>query len=254
MLGAPLVCPLTASSFLSPSGPSSEHFVPPGHGKPSTRKRNARRRLQRRTQAEKAQVSDVQTILVTATSLETPEIEELPTTVVQEPPNPVIGSSLTNSNKRRGFKQLMQGVAPQKTTFVSHDETPQTSTPTKKPYTLIPPSQRTNLPRNIIVTSVDVEEGIWDLGMPNKKPEPKDDRRRSTDDVLDVVLDYSEGGLTVGKEGAFDWVKAEKGFNRYKAAVREDIVEGSILLWKVRRLYLHPAFGLVHFCLSRSSL
>jgi len=156
----------------------------------------------------------------------------------------MVGSSLTNSNKRQGFKQAMQGVVPQKTTFLSPGETPQTlksPTPVKKPYTLIPPSQRIDLPGNIIVTSVDVEEGVWDLGVQKvtkKKAKPKNEPKQNIDDIPDVVLDYSEDGGRTG--GAFDWVKVEKEFDGYRTAAREDIVEGTILLWKVRPRCLHP--------------
>jgi len=191
-------------------------------------------------------------------SLEDLTNEAPPTTIAQDPVTSLFKSSLTNGNKRRGFKQSMQDVVPQKTIFLPQGETSQTpKTPTlvEKPYTLIPPSQRTDLPRNIIVTSVDVEEGLWGEGVrneTNKPTKPKGKTRKSVDDVLDVVLDYSEdGGRT---ERTFDWAKADEGFDRYRAAVRQDIVEGRILLWKVRSYYLYQAFCFVHFRLSRSWL
>lgn len=184
--------------------------------------------------------------------------EAPPTAVSQEPVTTLLGSSLTNGNKRRGFKQSMQDAVPQKTIFLPQDGTSQTSkkpTPVKKPYTLIPPSQRADLPRNIIVTSVDVEEGMWDQGVrkeTKRKAKPRDETRKSIDDVLDVVLNYSEvDGRT---ESAFDWAEADEGFDRYRAAVREDIVEGRILLWKVSPYYLYLALYFVHFRLSRSLL
>jgi len=96
---------------------------------------------------------------------------------------------------------------------------------------------------------------MWGEGVrreTKRKAKPKSETKKNIDDVPDVVLDYSEdGGRT---EDAFDWTKAEKGFDGYRAAVREDIVEGRILLWKVHRHYLHPAFSLVHLCLIRSLL
>ncbi len=172
-----------------------------------------------------------------AESLEDLTNEAPPTTVAQEAATTLFGSSLTNANKRRGFKQLMQNAAPQKTIFLPQGETSQSSkapTPVKKPYILIPPSQRTDLPRNIVVTGVDVEEGLWDKGVrkgTQRTAKPRFETEKSIDDVLDVVLNYSEdGGRT---EVAFDWAKAEEGFDRCRAAVREDIVEGRILLWKV---------------------
>ena len=250
-----------ANNLPSPSGTNPENFVPPGHGKPSTRKRNARRRLQRLPETEKTQAKDDQPKLF-ANSLEDLTNEASPTTAVLDSSTPVIISSLTNSNKRRGFKQSMQDVIPQKATFSSPGETPQMTAPipANRPYTLIPPSQRANLPRNIIVTSVNVEEGVWDESfrkVTEKKTKPKAEMRKDIDDVPNVVLDYSEDGPTPlgGRtEDAFDWAKAEKGFDQYRFAVRGDIVEGRILLWKVRLCYLHPAFCLVHFRFSRSLL
>jgi len=256
MLDVPLVSRLTP--LPSPSRPNPENFVQPGHGKPSTRKRNIRRRLKRLTEAGNAQRKDAQLTPFVVESLEDLTNEAPPTTVAQEPVTSLLKSSLTNGNKRRGFKQSMQDVVPQKTIFLPQGETsqtPKTPTPVAKPYTLIPPSQRTDLPRNIFVTSVDVEEGLWGEGVRKeaKKPtKPKGKTRESVDDALDVVLDYSEdGGRT---ERAFDWAKADEGFDRYRAAVRQDIVEGRILLWKVRSYYLYLALCFVHFRLSRSLL
>jgi hypothetical protein len=233
----------------SPSGPHPEHFVQPGHGKPSTRKRNLRRRLQRRAEAENAQAKDAQPTLSMVGPLEDLTAEASPTPVAQGLFTTPFGSSLTNGNKRRGFKQSMQDVAPQKIIFHPQGETsqqtPKAPTPGKEPYTLIPPSQRTDLPRNIIVTSVDVEEGMWGGGggegvrkeankMAKLKPKGETGKSVDDDDVLDIVLNYSEDG--VGTESVFEWARADEGFDRYRAAVREDIVEGGILVWKVRFL------------------
>jgi len=245
MLSTPLVSPLTPSS--SPSGTNRENFVQPGHGKPSTRKRNIRRRLQRHAKAEDAQAKDAQLTLSFADSSGDPTNEASPTTVIQELSTASVGSGLTNSNKRRGFKQSMQDVVPQKTTFLPQGETSQASkvpTPVKKLYTLIPPSQRTDLPRNIIVTSANVEEGIWDEGVrkeTKKQAKPKGETKKRIDDVLDVTLNYSEDGGRM--EDAFDWAKVKEGLDGYRAAVREDIVQGRILLWEVRPYYLYPTFG-----------
>ena len=195
-----------------------------------------------------------------AESLEDLTNDTPPTTVTQEPATTLFGSSLTNANKRRGFKQLMQDVVPQKTIFLPQGEASQSSkapTPVKKPFTLVPPSQRTDLPRNIIVTSVDVEEGLWDKGVrkeTRKTAKPRCETGKSIDDVPDVTLNYSEeGGRT---KDAFDWAKAEEGFDRYRVAVREDIVEGSILLWKVLPLiYIRHSvlfiFALLGACSKR---
>ena len=154
----------------------------------------------------------------------------------------------------------MQDIVPQRTTFRSPapGETPQTAkapTPAKKSYTLIPPSQRTDLPRNIVVTSVDVEAGMWDEGVrkeTKKTTKPKNETKENINGVPDVLLDYSEdSGKT---EGTFDWTKVEKGFDGYRAVVRGDLVEGRILLWRVRPCSLHLAFCHAHIYLFRSLL
>jgi hypothetical protein len=174
-----------------------------------------------------------------AVSSESLENGELPKIIVQESPTPMVTPSLANSNKRRGFKQSMRDRVPQKTIFLSQGETSQTnaSAPVREPYTLVPPSQRIDLPRNIIVTSVDVEEGLWDESFHKEtrhKTQLKDGKRNGTDEVPDTVIDNPEVVPTACRMNAgFDWARAEKGFDQYRAVVREGIVEGKILLWKV---------------------
>ena len=75
--------------------------------------------------------------------------------------------SLSNKNKRKGFKNAMGKEVPPKIIFSEQgDQNTNTSGPR-----LVPPSEKQEeglLPPNIFVTSVDVEEGLW----PSKKLKP----------------------------------------------------------------------------------
>lgn len=89
-------------------------------------------------------------------------------------------ASLSNKNKRRGFKNAMGKDVPPKITF-SEQADPnlnangrvQASAPR-----LVPPSEKQEqglLPPNVFVTSVNVEEGL----RPSKKSKPVPDTKRS---------------------------------------------------------------------------
>ena len=91
---------------------------------------------------------------------------------------------------------------------------------------------------------------MWDVGARNettKNTKPKSETKKNIDSVPDVVLDYSEDNGRAGD--GFDWTKAERGFDGYRAVVREDIVKGRILLWKVFPLiYIrHSVCSFSHF-------
>lgn len=95
--------------------------------------------------------------------------------------------SLRNKNKKKNFRQLMDKPLPPKIVFAELEnasvraEPPdklapagtssseKVAMPPVKHARLIPPSERNNLPSNIFVTSVDVEEGKW----PKKKQTSK---------------------------------------------------------------------------------
>ncbi|TFK88073.1 hypothetical protein K466DRAFT_489685 [Polyporus arcularius HHB13444] len=103
-----------------------------------------------------------------------------------EPPQ-FLMASLQNKNKRRGFKDALSRGVPAKITFTEEQDTAmeadadaimveatlQVPTSAKTHYPrLIPPSERQELgqlPPNVFVTSVDVEEGMWPSKRKNKK-------------------------------------------------------------------------------------
>jgi len=93
--------------------------------------------------------------------------------------------SLRNKNKKKNFRQLMDKPLPPRIVFTEPENAPipseshtlaGTSTSAKVSVhpvnhaRLIPPSERDDLPSNIFVTSIDVEEGM----QPKKKRRPKD--------------------------------------------------------------------------------
>ncbi|KZO93773.1 hypothetical protein CALVIDRAFT_566248 [Calocera viscosa TUFC12733] len=137
--------------------------VPPGEGKPSTHSRNARRRKRKSLLKGADSTKDADS---------TPLAEEPPSpgpaarirpepsfTLPYDTPPPEssagpsntidleVGSGLTNRNKRKGFKKSMEGKTGQKIIFDSP----------RRPR-FIPPSQKTDIPSNMFVTSVDCAE------------------------------------------------------------------------------------------------
>lgn len=171
-------------------------FVPPGYGKPSTRNRNLRRR--RKRVAEHNQPPDqplaptsganatlplpIQQHSLTRTSSEAYVAEAEP-----ESEPDVMMVSLRNKNKKKNFRQLMVKPLPPKIVFAELENAPvQTGLPDKlspagtsnsekvtvhpvKHAGLIPPSEQDDLPSNIFVTSVDVEEHKWPKKRGSKK-------------------------------------------------------------------------------------
>jgi len=96
---------------------------------------------------------------------------------VQQPLNPMI-TSLRNSNKKKGFKASMQQayqLGGRRIVFgntlvdtaspaIEENPSPMQQQNTKhQSFTprLIPPSERTDLPTHVFITSVDVEAGLW---------------------------------------------------------------------------------------------
>ena len=120
--------------------------MPPGFGNPQTHKRNERRRKKRLAERGTDVVPPVPAggsnaiALGIAKSVHAPK----PTTMMM---------SLKNKNKRREFKNTI-GM-PSRIIFQDNGAAP------SPPPTLIPPSERGQLPPRLFVTSVDVEEDIW---------------------------------------------------------------------------------------------
>ncbi len=107
----------------------------------------------------------------------------------------------------------MEGTNAQRIVFGG--DIPVQSTPGRQAteYTyFIPPSERANLPSNLIVTSVDVEEGLW--------PKRRGSRPKR---VEGAVLSYGEDETTsvshatdaIGENSSIDWDAIEKNLTSY---------------------------------------
>ncbi|KAI0073396.1 hypothetical protein K474DRAFT_1710731 [Panus rudis PR-1116 ss-1] len=291
-----------------PTGP----FVPPGHGKSSTRSRNARRRRKKQYErlaqdTEPANPNDVPLGTRKAASQpeeqepEEPEDQEPATSSATPAPDPsssvtqgggsreIMMASLSNKNKRRGFKNALSKPVPAKIVFDSEDqpsgsgdtsgqtnivalqdkdvlpfaqasdkELVKTSS-TSRPR-LVPPSEkqdRGELPPNMFVTSVDVEEG-----MRSQKRKKKKAQARPTQVTREVEnLDYGEAEEVVdmittqrspetplsqkqnvnsGGANESDWTKVESRWNDLPRITQpSEVVAGLVLAWK--ELGINPA-------------
>lgn len=160
----------------------------------------------------------------------------------------IMMASLSNKNKRRGFKQAMSSALPKKIIFeeassTAASELPFASMPSPDMIAaapnlfsrLIPPSERQEsgkIPHNIFITTVDVEE---DLYIQKKKVT----RRTGTAEVENVVLDYGEAENVMehatGRE--VDWPGVEQRWESLAKVVGPDqVCKGVVLGWKVRVL------------------
>ncbi|TFY83258.1 hypothetical protein EWM64_g753 [Hericium alpestre] len=182
-------------------------LVPPGQGKPGTKNRNLRRRKKRQYESDTAPnpISAVASS-ENAIPLGSGAVQSAPDTYSSEPA--IAMMSLSNKNKRRGFKRAMAGQVPQRIVFDDITDSgvasPQLSTPPLHPQAensgsppkpngfplLIPPSQKQEmglLPPNILVTSVDVEADLW--------PQRKGRRKAVPITMLDTASsDIHKGG------------------------------------------------------------
>jgi hypothetical protein len=185
-----------------------------------------------------------------------------------------------NANKRRGFKGkagrdlgLISGAGHR--TFTT-DMTSSSSSPFKSSSVprLVPPSERTDLPGNIIVTSVDVEwdspprkgtgtgartktsmngEGSgWGRGMLGWSADGKGKGEFvPAQREAPVQLDAGGDDLSPG----WDWEEVEKGWEGYPELVSGTTVEvGRVLLWKVCPLFLFTGLvtsGLLYIYIGR---
>ncbi|KAI0301941.1 hypothetical protein B0F90DRAFT_1667771 [Multifurca ochricompacta] len=121
--------------------------VPPGFGKPETHARNERRRKKR--------LAGRADNVAPPTSVHSSNAIPLQTSKRTHMPEPMM-MSLKNKNKRKGFKSTA-GI-PSHITFQDDNLAP------NLPPTLVPPSERDQLPPRLFVTSVDVEAGMWSMG------------------------------------------------------------------------------------------
>ncbi|KAK0197838.1 hypothetical protein F5146DRAFT_1156842 [Armillaria mellea] len=194
-----------------------QNHVPPGWGSQQTRSRNQRRRLKKKYEAEVAgstpptapRPKDISSTNGVPLGRKAPTENELSLSMF----------SLGNKNKKKGFKQKLTLPATPKIVF-------QAQTPR-----LVPPSEREDLPANVFVTSVDVEEGRW--GKKAKK-----------EAIEEVALDYGEEAIVeegdaIDEEANKMWETVEAVFDSYPVITQPDQSHvGNLVAWKA--LALNP--------------
>jgi len=213
--------------------------VPPGLGKPATHSRNIRRRrkLQHKRNVAIQDPGDP-TVGVNAIPLGNHNRTEVPEVTLQT----TVGShgefaditmaSLSNKNKRKGFKNAMGKGVPSKI-FFSEQVDSNTYTNEASAPRLVPPSEKQEkgmLPPNVFVTSVDVEEGL----RPSKKSKsdiPNNTKRLETPPV----------GHTAGE---IDRVTVEAKWDSLGLVSNvTGLSTGTIVGWKVSKLYRSLEYG-----------
>lgn len=154
--------------------------------------------------------------------------------------------SLKNSNKRKGYKdRLKDAHGPQRIVF--NGGTPERALtavirPSKQRAPLIPPSGRTDLPENIIVTSIDVEQDYWGAKSRSNKANSSTARTGYLDPKPyyanedptaneDVTLDY---GTEVTQHRDVDWSRAEAEWETSSEVDLGALKVGNIVGWHVR--------------------
>ncbi|CAL1703768.1 unnamed protein product [Somion occarium] len=216
-----------------PANVSQEHLIhhiPPGHGKSSTHNRNLRRRRKKQfeklaSQTEPKSVNDIPLgkkdipLQLNKSISNTPG----PSTSPDKTPAPgIMMASLSNKNKRRGFKNTMTNPLAAKIVFDSSDEAQNQTAETRGasqvvsealPFAeaprdeivsaswttrprLIPPSEKQEnglIPSNMFVTSVDVEEGL----RPQKRKKKARAVAEAEAEVEMDFLDYGEADQSV---------------------------------------------------------
>ncbi|QRV96049.1 hypothetical protein RhiJN_24067 [Ceratobasidium sp. AG-Ba] len=244
--------PATISQAPKPPNPSHP-LVPPGLGKQSTKDRNARRRkLQKHRAAGTATVPSRSQS--TTPAITTTISESTSTTVTRTTPAiPIAPAKNANKNKRRGFDEDMATRVATRTVFdesrVSVTPAPvsgplESTTQPKSRYThyhVVPPSQRPNLPSNVIVTSVDVEAvdgmdgvGEWFDGEAGARDiqvdQPMEDVKAEASEVVQKI----DWGLVDGA-----WEKKWDSFPLVGSEGWKDLKVGTVLGWK--DLMIDPA-------------
>ncbi|KAG2344969.1 hypothetical protein BDR05DRAFT_960940 [Suillus weaverae] len=212
-------------------------FVPPGYGKPSTRNRNLRRRRKRVAEHDQppdeplAPTSGANAVLplpIQQNNLTRPSSEAYVADAEPEPEPNVMMISLRNKNKKKNFRQLMDKPLPPKIVFAELENAParadppdklapagtsnseKVAVPPVKHARLIPPSERDDLPSNIFVTSVDVEEGQRS----KKKRRSKEQLVTASCDnescTADFTLDYGLAEVPMTNPGEALHLRAEQ--------------------------------------------
>lgn len=237
------------------------NHVPPGQGKAATQNRNARRRRKKsyeRTaaQTEPPSANDIPLGERRAATFDFPEPDEPSTTVAPT----IMMASLSNKNKRKGFKKAMANALPKKVVFSStaaeaeqaplpFAATPGTEMTAAAPNIfprLVPPSEKQEngqLPANMFVTSIDVEEGMHSGGKKNRKKADSSVRHEAME-VENLVLNYGEADNHIptqrepesSKPSADrDWTDVERKWTNFpKISDGTPLPIGALVGWKVR--------------------
>ncbi|KAF7790775.1 hypothetical protein EIP86_001732 [Pleurotus ostreatoroseus] len=277
----------------APNGKSpAKNLVPPGQGKTSTHNRNLRRRKKKQferqaSQTEPANPNDIP--LGQKSSLqEASLINEAATSSAQVPANKpahptFMMASLSNKNKRKGFKQATASTLPKKIIFADSGEPegPEPQIQDELPFSgeppadisktapnlfprLIPPSElqdQGKLPPNMFVTSIDVEEGMHPPRRKNKKKRTES-YMSEVQEVEQVVLDYGYADDVIPSQreeieplvdgsGATeqDWSVVEAKWDSLPKLINVSQVQsGKMLGWKA--LAINPATFTPEFLLN----
>lgn len=175
--------------------------MPPGKGRQSTHNRNARRRLKRLYEKERAEgeylaarsiAGDSANAIPLGTQRSSAAVSQLEQSIVADSelhPKPTasnlvsglatveseqIASTLKNKNKKKGFRRDMSAITPQRIVFSTGAErtsangahgTSQANGGAQRPSQMLTPSEkqaRGLLPPNLFVSSVEVEGDRWD--------------------------------------------------------------------------------------------
>ncbi|KAI0337571.1 hypothetical protein BDW22DRAFT_1349085 [Trametopsis cervina] len=284
------VRPTVAQDQLQPSK-SIQVPIPPGQGKTVTKNRNLRRRRKKQYERHALEGSFEATYGVNdiplglrapgAPTASLPPDPPAAPTIIVESSRPNVAptfmmASLSNKNKRKGFKQAMASTLPKKIIFSAPEDSPMAGEDPALPFPassssevttaapdifarLIPPSEkqeRGQLPSNMFVTSIDVEEGLFPLPKKRRKEVRQPPIQTEIEGNEDVVLDYgNEGMISTQREPhslvAVDessphrntsalWVDAEKSWpSLAKIANVSQIKCGTLVCW--RALGINPA-------------
>ncbi|EMD31767.1 hypothetical protein CERSUDRAFT_119350 [Gelatoporia subvermispora B] len=239
--------------------------VPPGFGKPATKSRNLRRR---RKKIHERLAATEEPASVNAIPLGTREpVDEAPA-----PPAPAeaatpaeslatptfMMASLSNKNKRKGFKRAMASHIPKRIVFEGQEDeaTPGDDSEMQEtlPYggadesvvvaeqstaRLVPPSEKQELgllPPNMFVTSIDVEEGL-----PSRKRKRKVVVTQQTVPVEDTVtLDYGEPLEASNSPEMPDVAQIEARWESYpRITDKSQVQPGMTVAWKALGINRH---------------
>ncbi|KAG8882671.1 hypothetical protein FRB99_004646, partial [Tulasnella sp. 403] len=222
--------------------------VPPGQGKHSTHERNRRRRIARKAKADAASslIPLQDSPSVPNGNASNPGAnysgEIRPSTAPQLTSTPLMMTGLKTSNKRKGFKDRLDGRTPEKIVFAAAGQPARTPSRVALPD-LVPPSEQPNRPPNLVITSVDVESHLWNsqstprrnengVGIPRTRSHPHDGTYNDTP-ILDYGIDEDAPKKTSTGLGVEQWNAAELAWDRLpQVNGLEDLGNDSTVAWK----------------------